>query len=130
MKKQNFVLRNNINTLAHLSETKAALTKYVASQRLAFEELTNEREFLRCHLQNLTLGRMRIRQAIRELSASAGLLDKPLLIYDYDKTLERLNETKDIVARLRATLATIEQKINILERKLSNNNGAVTYSIR
>ena len=121
MQKLHFRLQKNIHILSHYGETKDRLHQIISLQRFGLEERKFERDFIRRRLQKLTLQRLRTRQQIKEMSLKAGLLDKPLLLYDYDNTLEILKEGKETVARLRATVDTLQNKINVLEKSLSTN---------
>ena len=129
LNKLHYRLQKNLNILAHYAETKDELNQFVQRQRLQFKELRFEQERRRRHLQNLNIKRLRTRQEIKEMSFKAGLLDKPLLMYDFDNTVERIEVDKERIANLRATLATIEHKIKIFEESLSN-KAIISYSIR
>ncbi|KNC25111.1 hypothetical protein FF38_07797 [Lucilia cuprina] len=114
--------RNSLHLLAHFREKKTILCNVMATQRSALYEFYEERRSLRKYIYELKLKRSRLRQEINELSIRGGLIDKPALMYDYDQTMERLRELHEIVNRLRITLDTIQQRIQKLEKRLTQNN--------
>ena len=115
--------------MTHYAETIDLLIEFVHRQRLELKQLRFQYRIRRHHLQDLNLRRLHTRQEIKAMSFKAGLLDKPLLMYDYDKTVEQIEKDKERIAHLRATLATIEHKIRILEESLSNST-VISYAIR
>ncbi|TMW42902.1 hypothetical protein DOY81_012017 [Sarcophaga bullata] len=121
LRKLHYRLQRHLHILGHYGETKDRLYQVIGMQRYQLEEAKYHREYLRRRLQKLTLRRIRTRQQIKEMSLNAGLLDKPFLMHDYDNTIQFLKEEREIVARLRVTVATLQSKINVLEKRLSNN---------
>ncbi|XP_046810045.1 DNA repair protein rad50 [Lucilia cuprina] len=114
--------QNCLHLLAHFREKKSILCNVMATQRSALYEFYEERRSLRKYIYELKLKRSRLRQEINELSIRGGLIDKPALMYDYDQTMERLRELREIVNRLRITLDTIQQRIQKLEKRLTQTN--------
>ncbi|KAM7344389.1 cilia- and flagella-associated protein 184-like [Cochliomyia hominivorax] len=110
---------HSLHFLAHFKEKYRMCIDIIETQRSNLNDLIDERSSLRKYVYNLKLKRSRIRKEINELSTQCGILDKPALMYDYDQNEKRLSELREIVNRLRLTFATIEQKINKLEKRLT-----------
>jgi len=66
-------------------------------------------------MQGLALERIKMRQQTRELTYQGGILAMPSLMYDYDKTVERLKEKQESVAKLRETLKALQRRVDQVE---------------
>jgi len=74
-----------------------------------------KQRFLRKRLYLVKLERIKMRQQTRELTYQGGILAMPSLMYDYDKTVERLKEKQESVAKLRETLKALQRRVDQVE---------------
>lgn len=88
----------------------------VTFQRQYMEELQIEKQNLREFLFRLKIERTRLRKDIRDISFQSGLLDKPVLMKDYDTTVEYLEDLQKRVENSQATIKSLHAKIDYLEK--------------
>lgn len=105
--------RFNSDLLArtHMREKSSMIHADYCIREEVLEDLKQIKKNCRERLFTLKLEKARLIKAANELSCSGGLVDKPLLMLDYDKTVAR--NTK-----LRERVANLKQKINERENRL------------
>ncbi|TMW39166.1 hypothetical protein DOY81_015754, partial [Sarcophaga bullata] len=113
--------QRSIHMLAHCKEKQDKLHSIMVQQHRKLNELQARRKAMRRRVQELTQQRMRIQTQLNEERLRAGLLDKPLLLKDYDETVERIKQQRENNANLRATMLAIETKIQRFEKILTDN---------
>ncbi|XP_065365837.1 uncharacterized protein LOC135958844 [Calliphora vicina] len=104
--------RNDLHTLAHYRQKQEMLCSTITIQSSFLDTLVENKSVLRERLHVLKLKRNRLHAQIKKLSAQGGLLDKPVLMFDYDNTVERGRQQKEIVNNLRGTLRLTQRKID------------------
>ena len=92
----------------------------MVQQHIKLNELQARRQALRHRVQELTQKRMRIHTQLNNVRWRAGLLDKPLLLKDYDETVQRIKQQRENNANLRATMHAMEEKIKRFEKILAD----------
>ncbi|KNC27554.1 hypothetical protein FF38_10587 [Lucilia cuprina] len=110
----------DLHTLAHYKEKQQMLCTNITIQTSVLDALLENKHMLREHLYALKLQRNRISSQIKKLSSQGGLLDKPALMFDYDHTVDRCREQREIVNRLRQTMHLIQRKIDEIVKHCSH----------
>ncbi|XP_073846656.1 uncharacterized protein [Musca autumnalis] len=108
-------VQRDIHAMAHYKEQQKMLQNSMMAQRLALDELNDEKQQLRQRIHQLRMKRTAIRKQLRELSFDSGLLDKPALMLDYDKTNANVEEQRRIIDVLKQKSKKLEKKIKRLE---------------
>ena len=113
--------QRSIHMLAHCKEKRDKFKNIIVQQHIKLNELQARRQAMRLRVQELTQRRMRIQTQLKDVRFRAGLLDKPLLLKDYDETVQRIKQQRENNANLRATMLALEAKIKRFEKILADN---------
>ncbi|XP_068146023.1 uncharacterized protein [Drosophila tropicalis] len=97
--------------LATLAEKKKGLDKLYAKQ-----------DELRKHLYKLRMQHIQYINQKHELSLKAGILYKPALMHDYDKTVDLVKEKRMTVNGLKATVEKLQRRLSILSTNSSHSD--------
>lgn len=109
------------HSMAHLKEKQRMVRHNIANQKLYLSELQMQKRKLRQDFFNLKAARSRIQKDMRDCSFQGGLLDKPILMADYDKTEQQLIILRERVNRLKQIIAQKNSKIEALEANCNRN---------
>lgn len=100
---------SDIHILAHVREKQFMLTNTILVQEGVLRDLQSEENSCRNYLNYIKLERDLLRKKLKEMSFDCGLLDKPALLRDYDRTIEKIAKAKLAIGKLK------EEKEEILE---------------
>ena len=89
----------------------------VEKQNEILTRLQNEKSKLRQYITEMKREHNRARREIQQLSFQSGLLDKPNLMVDYDRTVEMANELKMLNGAMKQTIERLTHKIALLEER-------------
>lgn len=95
-------LNKDIGEITHMRKKRSILVEQAATQREALKEFCEQRELMRVKLDSLTRKRINLRQQIRNATLQSGLLNKPLLIMDYEDAIKRVEDLNEIIENLRS----------------------------
>lgn len=70
---------------------------------------------LQGHFYNVKRRRTEIREEIRQISINCGLLDKPNIIVDYDRTMEQIEENLKENIKLRKKYAQLNKQLEYIQ---------------
>lgn len=101
--------------MAHLQDKQKMLRLIVTVQKTLFEELKEEKKEFRTYVLQLKMKRNQLRSDIHNLSFQSGLLDKPVLMKDYDETIKTANKLRQTIEDLKCTIAGLNTKISALK---------------
>lgn len=116
LQKLHLRVHRDVHLMAHFKERQKMLSNSVKAQRLALDELMNEKQTWRLRIGQLRVKRDEIRRGIKELSFKAGLLDKPALMLDYDQTCKMLGEHHNEIEHLKDSIQMIEEKLDRISK--------------
>lgn len=102
--------------MAHLKEKEKMVRDTIAKQKEVLDVKNAQKETLRERIVELKIQRTKVRKEARELSFKSGLLDKPALLQDYQRTEEYLENLRKSVKKLRSTTKKLTKKIEFLEK--------------
>ncbi|CAD7014502.1 unnamed protein product [Ceratitis capitata] len=91
----------DLHILGHLKEKQAMIRSKIKIQKSCLATLLQQKFAARKWIFDSKQQRTRMRKEIKELSYQCGLLDKPALMLDYDKTAQQVNAVADKVEKLR-----------------------------
>lgn len=106
----------DVHNMAHLKEKQNMLQNTVMVQKQYFNELRNEEKNMRQVIKQLRQKRKNLRLELRNLSFQRGLLDKPILMKDYDETVEMVFNMRKIIEGLKETIEKLTEKISKMEK--------------
>jgi len=105
----------DVHLTRHNREKALALAEKFEVRKSLLKNAIEKQRFLRKRLYLVKLERIKMRQQTRELTYQGGILAMPSLMYDYDKTVERLKEKQESVAKLRETLKALQRRVDHVE---------------
>ncbi|XP_065369651.1 uncharacterized protein LOC135961930 [Calliphora vicina] len=105
----------DLHNMAHLQEKQKMLRQIVTVQKEYLEEVKEEKKQFRKFVFQLKVKRQQLRSDIRNASFQSGLLDKPVLMKDYDETVETANKLRQTIEDLKCTIAGLNTKISALK---------------
>lgn len=108
--------------MAHLKEKQKMLRETITFQRQYLHELQDEKQRLREFVFRQKIQRSQLRKEMKDISFQSGLLDKPVLMKDYDTTVKQLAEMRERVHQSKVTVNRINDKIAILEKQCNFTN--------
>lgn len=108
--------------MAHLKEKKSVMHHVVEVQNELLMRLQNAKSKLRQYITEMKREHNRARHDIKQLSFQSGLLDKPNLMVDYDRTVEMANKLKKLNGVMKQTIERLTHKIALLEGKCTTKN--------
>lgn len=91
-------------------------------RKRALANLTRYKHEIREKLVTLKEQRLLLQKEKRELTFQSGLLSKPMLLRDYDATVEKANATMNNVEALRKQQKDLLEKIAKLETNCNKEN--------
>ncbi|XP_037826391.1 uncharacterized protein MAL8P1.12-like [Lucilia sericata] len=109
---------SDLHTMAHLKENQKMLRHIVSVKKKYLRKLLIQKNTCRTFISELKLKRQKIRSDIRNVSYQSGLLDKPILMRDYDETEEKANKLRQTIEDLKNTIEALTTKIGVLEKKV------------
>lgn len=138
--------RKNIHSMAHYKEKQKMLRDMTIYQWLAIDELIDSERALRNRIYRQKLRRNVIKRNSAEKSYQSGLLDKPIIMLDYDKTVASIKKESDTIRYLRKKQSSLQKALNeitikydrvkniarnssIVSHKLSNNLYGSSHSL-
>ncbi|XP_061392710.1 plectin-like [Musca vetustissima] len=110
LNKLRYRCHGDIHRQAHLKEKQKMLHETIHFQRQYLEELQNEKQRLREVVFQMKIERSKLRKESRDISFQSGLLDKPILMKDFDTTVEYLEELRERVKQSKITICEINEK--------------------
>lgn len=118
---------NHIHVLAHYKEKQKMLRNMNANYIIAIEELFNMEIALRNKIYSQKLQHNALRKTIEEKSIQSGLLDKPIIMFDYDKTTANVEQETANVRALRQKQRLILRTLYELSKPIEKRS-SVRYS--
>lgn len=103
--------------MAHYQEKQRMIRNMTIYEALANEELFETERILRNKIYKSKLLRNAIKKTIEERSYQAGLLDKPIIMLDYDKTVSSIRKETDTIKYLRRKQKRIQNALDQLTMK-------------
>lgn len=100
-----------------MKEKQYMMNHILRAKKKLLERFETKQRTLRQHIKDLNKKRKRARHEISQASFQCGLLDKPNLMLDYDRTVEIANEQKALNEALKQTVKRLENKITLLENR-------------
>uniref|UniRef100_A0A1A9X4T8 DUF4201 domain-containing protein n=1 Tax=Glossina brevipalpis TaxID=37001 RepID=A0A1A9X4T8_9MUSC len=113
--------RADIHDMAHYKEKQKMLANSIVNQKLALEELEEEKRLCRNRLFDLKLQHTRIRTEMQNISFQTCMLGRPILMLDYDETVKIVNNKRDEVAKLRLRFHTLQEEVHKIENRCATN---------
>ncbi|XP_017001121.3 cilia- and flagella-associated protein 184 [Drosophila takahashii] len=105
----------DVHLTRHNREKALALGEKFEVRKTLLKNAIDKQRVLRKRLYDVKLERTKMRQQSRELTFQGGILAMPSLMYDYDKTMERLKEKQESVAKLRETMKALQRRVDLVE---------------
>ncbi|TMW40134.1 hypothetical protein DOY81_014786 [Sarcophaga bullata] len=112
----------SIHSMAHLKEKRNVMNHVVEVQTELLTRLQHEKSKLRQYITEMKREHNRARREIQQMSFQSGLLDKPNLMVDYDRTVEMASQLKIINGALKQTIERMTHKIALLEERCTPKN--------
>lgn len=109
--------RADIHNMAHYKERQKMLTNTIVNQKLALEELEEEKRLCRNRLFELKSQRTRIRTEMQTISFQTCMLGRPILMLDYDETVKIINAKRDEVTKLRMRFYNLQEEVHKIENR-------------
>uniref|UniRef100_A0A0K8W6Y7 Coiled-coil domain-containing protein 96 n=1 Tax=Bactrocera latifrons TaxID=174628 RepID=A0A0K8W6Y7_BACLA len=109
----------DVHISSHLRERVLMLRNRLSVQKLTFRELLRQSQIARRNLYRQKQIRAQIRKGIKECTFQGGILSKPSLMVDYDRTEQAIDEKRIIVEALRSQYKKIVDKIAYYEQMLN-----------
>uniref|UniRef100_A0A1B0C4Y4 CCDC113/CCDC96 coiled-coil domain-containing protein n=1 Tax=Glossina palpalis gambiensis TaxID=67801 RepID=A0A1B0C4Y4_9MUSC len=109
--------RADIHDMAHYKERQKMLTNTIVNQKLALEELEEEKRLCRNRLFDLKSQRTRIRTEMQNISFQTCMLGRPTLMLDYDETVKIINTKRDEVTKLRMRFHNLQEEVHKIENR-------------
>ncbi|XP_019890298.1 coiled-coil domain-containing protein 96-like [Musca domestica] len=119
LNKLRYRCHGDIHRQAHLKEKQKMLHETINFQRQYLAELQLEKQRLREIVFQLKIERCRLRKESQDISFQSGLLDKPILMKDFDATVEYLEELQERVAQEKIAISELNEKITSVEKSCS-----------
>uniref|UniRef100_A0A0A1WRY8 Coiled-coil domain-containing protein 96 n=1 Tax=Zeugodacus cucurbitae TaxID=28588 RepID=A0A0A1WRY8_ZEUCU len=107
----------DLHIMGHLKEKQAMIRSKIKIQKTCLALLQTQKYKARKCIFESKQQRSQMRKEIRELSYQCGLLDKPALMLDYDKTVYQISNVIERLHKLRYRHDEILRKIARLEVK-------------
>lgn len=107
----------HLHSRAHQREKLSNFSQSVNIQELVLKELKQIHVISRKNLLAGKLQRANLLKEIREKSFQGGLLDKPLLMIDYDETVERVQKMNNKVQNLRQKYTDMQNRVDLMENQ-------------
>ncbi|KAM7347921.1 uncharacterized protein ACRADG_007398 [Cochliomyia hominivorax] len=107
---------SDLHIMANCQEKQKMLSHTVCIQKTFLNSLLQEKRNLRERLYSLKLQRNRMNAQIKSLSIQGGLLDKPALMLDYDHTVIRCRDQKELNNYLKRTMENLQKKIEDISK--------------
>lgn len=101
----------DLHLTLHNHEKTLALYHRLEGEQKKLEAIQNKQRQLREKLYKAKLDRSKIRKDIKDLSYNGGLVALPMLMHDYDRTLELVAEKQLNINQLKQTVKGILQRI-------------------
>ncbi|XP_023031234.1 uncharacterized protein LOC6641600 [Drosophila willistoni] len=92
----------------------------LAAKKEILDDLCAKKEELWKHLYELRMQHIQYINQKHELNLRAGILYKPALMLDFDKTVELVNEKRKIVDGLRTTFKKLQRRLSALSTNSSH----------
>ncbi|XP_016957099.1 uncharacterized protein LOC108029382 [Drosophila biarmipes] len=105
----------DVHLTRHNREKALALGEKFEVRKSVLKNAIDKQRLLRKRLYLVKLERIKMRQQSRELTFQGGILAMPSLMYDFDKTVERLKEKQETVAKLRETMKALQRHVDQVE---------------
>ncbi|KAH8348368.1 hypothetical protein KR084_006812 [Drosophila pseudotakahashii] len=105
----------DVHLTRHNREKALALGEKFEVRKTLLKNAIDKQRVLRKRLYDVKLERTKMRQQSRELTFQGGILAMPSLMYDYDKTMERLKEKQETVAKLKETMKALQRRVDVVE---------------
>uniref|UniRef100_A0A1A9ZXH1 DUF4201 domain-containing protein n=1 Tax=Glossina pallidipes TaxID=7398 RepID=A0A1A9ZXH1_GLOPL len=109
--------RADIHDMAHYKEKQKMLTNAIVNQKLALEELEEEKRLCRNRLFEFKSERSRIRTEMQTISFQTCMLGRPILMLDYDETVRIINTKRDEVTKLRMRFHNLQEEVHKIENR-------------
>uniref|UniRef100_A0A034VYN6 Coiled-coil domain-containing protein 96 n=1 Tax=Bactrocera dorsalis TaxID=27457 RepID=A0A034VYN6_BACDO len=110
----------DVHISSHLRERILMLRNRLSVQKMTFRELLRQSQIARRNVYKQKQIRAQIRKEIKECTFQGGILSKPSLMVDYDRTEEAIDEKRIIVEALRSQYKKIVDKIAYYEQMLNS----------
>ncbi|XP_017077038.1 uncharacterized protein LOC108111910 [Drosophila eugracilis] len=105
----------DIHLIRHNQEKAMALREKFDLHQDLLKNAITQQVALRTNLYEAKLERTKMRQMSKDLTFQGGILAMPSLMYDFDKTVERLKEKQESVAKLRETMKSLQRRVSNVE---------------
>ncbi|KNC25112.1 hypothetical protein FF38_07796 [Lucilia cuprina] len=109
---------SDLHNMAHLKEKQKMLRHIVSVKKKYLKKLQIQKNTCRTFMSELKIKRQKLRSDIHNVSFQSGLLDKPILMRDYDETEEKAKKLRQTIDDLKNTIEALTTKISVLEKKV------------
>ncbi|XP_046866381.1 uncharacterized protein LOC6646187 [Drosophila willistoni] len=107
----------DIHQIEHTHEKALVLADMLEEKKAILRTKQDRQMELRESLYEAKMQRTRIQQRHKELSIKGGILSMPALMTDYDVTLQRVEEKRVSVAKLRESLKSLSARVAYFESR-------------
>jgi len=97
----------------------------LVNKQIEMDEKIVQRDQLRAKLQRLEIQHTNLNNQKAELNKKCGLLFKPALLHDYDRTVEHIELKTKRVKKLKKTVAELEARIEIFEMQTRGSDASI-----
>lgn len=116
--------------LCHLKEKEQMCLAEQDRKLVEFEQIFIVQQKLRQKFYNLKKERNEIHGEMRNLSMRCGLLDKPNMIADYDRTMQQIEQKSAINNKLRWQLNRMNRYLKLYEKRSQSQTMSIRESLR